>query len=93
MSLPANITYTLNGTTYVEEPKLPQLVAATIALCANAGHPEYLPTTVTQKIETTTYVNTPMLADLVAALRKLGANVPSAWSIEEVLAAIRSLNG
>jgi hypothetical protein len=93
MALPANTTTTVNGVTYVEEPKLPQLVDATIALCAAAGHPEYLPSTVTQTIGSTTYVTKPGLADLAVALRLLGAPIPASWSIEQILAAIRSLNG
>jgi hypothetical protein len=73
MSLSANTSITLNGTTYVEEPKLEAMVAAVQALCASAGHPEWLPATITRTIGSTVYVYPPKLAELESALRKLGA--------------------
>jgi hypothetical protein len=69
------------------------MIRAVVALCAAAGHPEYLPAN-------------PQLADLESALRNLGATGPvdkswtigsttyvTKWSPEDCLSAIKQLNG
>jgi hypothetical protein len=77
MSLPANTSYTLNSTTYVQEPTLVQLVAAVQALCTAVGHPEWLPATTSQTTGSTTYIDGPKLIDLDSALRHLNVITPT----------------
>jgi hypothetical protein len=94
MSLPANqLIYVIGSTAYYSEPSHLDMIRAVVALCASAGHPEYLPAN-------------PQLADLESALRQLGATGSAdtsrtigtttyiqKWSPEDILGVIRQLNG
>jgi hypothetical protein len=73
---------------------------------SSAGHPEWLPATITRTIRSTVYVDPPKLADLESALGKLGATGRAdsttvigsttyiqPWTLEEILTAIREVNG
>jgi hypothetical protein len=77
MSLPANQTITIGSETYLQEPVLPALAAAVQALCAAAGHPEWLPQQTTRTVNGTIYIETPKLSDLAGPLRLLGATIPA----------------
>jgi hypothetical protein len=106
MSLPTNTSYTLNGTTYVEEPKLDAIIAAVTAKCIAAGRSDLIPATNTRVIGTTTYIDGGLkLADLEDVLKALGATGPAdvttfdngrdrevqRWGLEQILTAARSI--
>ena len=85
MSLPANTTYTLSGTTYVQTPGPTELIAA-----IRAAHPGLLADDVTWTVGGTTYDNTPTLRDIELALISLGASLTDN-SIASLVAAARAL--
>ena len=105
MSLPSNTSTTLNGTTYVEEPKLTDLISAITAKAISAGRSDLIPASTTRVIGSTTYTEGGLkLADLEDVLKALGATGPAdttltlgndrevqRWGLEQILTAARSI--
>ena len=105
MSIPANITYTLAGTIFVEEPKLDQIIAAVTAKAITLGRSDLIPPTYTFNLNGETWIDGGLkLANLQDVLLALGATGPAdvtrtlasgetevqRWSLETILLVARA---